>query len=211
MKIGISSLQTREEETVHGEEEKRDTLASTPRGRKTPPQTTSTQRLPLRTQLRGKTFLHNLHCLSVVHLTLPLLGNLVSLGKGRAKKLLLNSLKTEMNSHQLQRFSSLLTGRWHLQNTIGVATGIRARRCGPRRGEEILFLFKRPEGLWGPPGCLFSNFQHSVSEVKQRRPKVDHSHPSICEVKNKTNYTSFPPIRFHGVNRKHFTLFTCFI
>jgi hypothetical protein len=41
--------------------------------------------------------------------------------------------------------------------------------------------------------------------VKRREREVNHSPPSITEVKNEWRYTSANPLCFHGVGRENFT------
>jgi hypothetical protein len=48
--------------------------------------------------------------------------------------------------------------------------------------------------------------RRSVSGVKQRERKVNHSPPSSVEVKNEWSYTFTPPLRLHGLDRDNFTV-----
>ena len=79
----------------------------------------------------------------------------------------------------------------------------RPSNCGT--GER--FLFSKPLQI----GCEAHQASHSVGtlgcfpDVKRREREVNHSPPSIAEVKNEWGCTSASPVCLHDVDRENFT------
>jgi hypothetical protein len=76
----------------------------------------------------------------------------------------------------------------------------------PRRRQNIFFFSKSSTLSLGP---IEPTIQR-VPGVKEPERDVDHSPPSIAQVKNKWNYKSTLLIRHHGVYRTFLTLFQAF-
>lgn len=54
-------------------------------------------------------------------------------------------------------------------------------------------------------GLMYIPFLAALPEVKLPEREVNHRPPFTAEVKNERCYTSTPPIRLHGMDRKNVT------
>jgi len=72
-------------------------------------------------------------------------------------------------------------------------------------GQDISFSPKLPDWPCSPSILLFNRFRSSVPGVMRPDCEVNHSHPSITDVKNECTCTSTPTVRLYGVDRDNFT------
>jgi len=62
-----------------------------------------------------------------------------------------------------------------------------------------IFRF-RPDRPWGLPGLLYNRYRVFFRGVKWPRRALDHAPPRLApSLKKEYNYTSTPPLEFHGL------------
>ena len=79
------------------------------------------------------------------------------------------------------------------------SASLRAGRSGDRIPVRGQLFRTRPERPWGPPSLLYNGHRVSFPGVKRPGRGLNHSPPSSAEVKERIDYTSTPPLRFHGL------------
>jgi hypothetical protein len=82
-------------------------------------------------------------------------------------------------------------------------------RCGVQipvvaRGFSLL---KCPDWCRGPPSILFNGSQGYFPFLKWLRYELNHTPPSVAEVKNEWSYTSTLPICLHVVDWENFIFY----
>ena len=66
----------------------------------------------------------------------------------------------------------------------------------PSRIERSFSSPKHPDQLWIQPSLLSNDYMGSFLEVKQPEHEIDHSLPTIAEIKNEWNYIPIAPYAF---------------
>jgi hypothetical protein len=74
-----------------------------------------------------------------------------------------------------------------------------------KRDERFFSSPELPGWLWGPHNPLFIGYRGSFPMVKRPRRQVNHSPPSIAEVKHEWSYTFTSPLSLCGVDVEIFT------
>jgi len=74
-----------------------------------------------------------------------------------------------------------------------------------KRDKRFFSSSELPGRLWGPPIPLFIGYQGSFPGVKRPRRQVNHSPPSIAEVKNEWRHTFTSPVSLRGMDVENFT------
>jgi hypothetical protein len=75
----------------------------------------------------------------------------------------------------------------------------------PGRDKRFISSPKRPDWLWDLHSLLFNRYQNSFQGVKQPGHEVNHSTPSIANIKERVELYFYAPICLHCVDRENFT------
>jgi hypothetical protein len=99
---------------------------------------------------------------------------------------------------------------WSLSSSVDIATvltGWTVRGSNPSVGD---ICRAHPDRLCGPPSYLFM-YRGFFPAVKWPGREVNHSSPSVAEVKNEWIHTSTVPICLHGLDREKFTFLSTWV